>query len=509
VDERVVIVGAGPAGLAAAWAIGRTGLDPLVVDQADSVAASWRGRHDHLRLNTHRMFSHQPGGRIPRRYGPFPARDDYVAYLQNYAAGIRVRLGTRVHRVDRADAGWELRLAGGSVTAAHVVIATGPDAEPVMPSWPGMATFGGVVIHAGQFRNVREMAGLDVLVVGAGNSGVDLLSQLAGSGAGKLWLSARSGMNITPLRLAGLPLHPVSVLGRHLPMRWQDANARAVQRLAFGDLTRLGYPRSVRGAFTRASADGVTVAVDDGFVRALKAGRVTMKPAIDRSSGPEVHFIDGTSCAPDAIICATGYRPGLEQVVGHLVTLDARGMPPFTGACASPQHHGLWFFGLDRSIYGNMHVRRRQARQLAQAIRRPPQGEASMPHPVQPGRPSAIIPSRPLPAAHDVMGQPLPGRNKPASQKAANHADAQLRVPGEQAHAQLKSWHILRKLRCCPWRNSAWRLTHNMLPVHPMIRLNNASVHKCPLPGHSRRGAFLGKTHLLRWGYRGRRDGQV
>ena len=370
VDEQVVVVGAGPAGLAAAWAIGRAGLDPLLVDQADSVAASWRERHDHLRLNTHRMFSHQPGARIPRRCGPFPARDDYVAYLQDYAAGMRLRLGTRVHRVDRAAAGWELLLDGESLKAAHMVIATGPDAQPVMPSWPGMAGFGGIVIHAGQFRNVRDMAGLDVLVVGPGNSGVDLLGHLAGSAAGKLWLSARSGMTITPLRLGGVPLHPVSVLSRYLPLRWQDANVRAVQRLAFGDLTRLGYPRSALGAFTRAAADGVTVAVDDGFARALKTGRVTMKPAIDRLDGPQVLFTDGTTCAPDVVICATGYRPGLEQVARHLVLLDAQGMPPFTGACSSPLHPGLWFFGLDRSIYGNMHVRRRQARQLALAIRR-------------------------------------------------------------------------------------------------------------------------------------------
>jgi cation diffusion facilitator CzcD-associated flavoprotein CzcO len=368
VDEHVVVVGAGPAGLAAAWAIRRADGDPLVVDQADSVAASWRGRHDHLRLNTHRMFSHQPGARIPRRAGPFPGRDDYVTYLQDYAAGMRMRLGTRVRRVDRAGGGWELRLGEGSITTAHAVIATGPDAEPVMPGWPGMAGFGGIVMHAGTFRNAADMAGLDVLVVGPGNSGVDLLGYLARSDAGTLWLSARSGMTITPRRLGGVPLHPVSVLGRYLPRRWQDANARAVQRLAFGDLTRLGYPRPALGAFTRAAADGVTVAVDDGFVRALKTGRVTMKPAIDRFDGPQVRFTDGTSCAPHAVICATGYRPGLDQITGHLVTLDTWGMPPFTGASSSPLHPGLWFFGLDRSIYGNMHVRRRQARQLARAI---------------------------------------------------------------------------------------------------------------------------------------------
>ena len=145
-DEHVVIVGAGPAGLAAAWAIRRAGRDPLVVEQADAVAASWRGRHDHLRLNTHRAFSHQPGARIPRRCGAYPARDDYVAYLQEYSAGMRLRLDTRVHRIDRTDGGWALALDGGSLTAAHAVIATGSDAEPVLPSWPGLESFEGTVL---------------------------------------------------------------------------------------------------------------------------------------------------------------------------------------------------------------------------------------------------------------------------------------------------------------------------------------------------------------------------
>ena len=366
----MVVIGAGPAGLAAAWAIRRAGVDPLVVERAGAVAASWRGRHDQLRLNTHRMFSHQPGMRIPRRCGPFPARDDYVAYLERYAAGMRIRFGTAARRIDRAGRGWELDVSGGPISTAHVVVATGPDAEQVMPAWPGMASFGGLLIHAGQFRNTAEMAGRDVLVVGPGNSGVDLLNHLVRADAGKLWLSARSGMNITPLRLAGIPMHPVALAGRRLPRRAQDASLRAVQRLAFGDLATYGYPPSELGAFTRIASEGVTVAVDDGCVRALKAGRVTMKPAVQSIDGPTVCFTDGMACAPDVIICATGYRPALGPLAGHLVALDEHGMPPSTGPAPLPRHPGLWFFGLDRSIYGNMHIHRRQAQRLAQLIAR-------------------------------------------------------------------------------------------------------------------------------------------
>jgi hypothetical protein len=110
------------------------------------------------------------------------------------------------------------------------------------------------------------------------------------------------------------------------------------------------------------------VAVDNGFVSALKAGRIIMKPGTERFDGPDACFTDGTTCRPDVVICATGYRPGLAPLAGHLVALDSFGMPPFTGTSSSPRHPGLWFFGLDRSIYGNMHVRRRQARRLAHII---------------------------------------------------------------------------------------------------------------------------------------------
>lgn len=256
----------------------------------------------------------------------------------------------------------------GPVTTSHAVVSTGPDLEPVLPEWADRSAFSGTLLHAGEFRNVADVRGKDVLVVGPGNSGVDLLNHLVRSDVGKLWLSARCGMHIVPARVAGVPLHLVAVSGRYLPIKVQDLNIRLVQRLAFGNLEQFGYRRSEVGALTRIGIDNVTLAVDDGFVAALKTGRVEMRPGVERLEGPTVHFTDDSTCTPDVVICATGYRPGLEALVGHFLPLDHLGMPPFVGTAASPEHPGLWFFGLNRSAYGNMHIRRKEARRLARLI---------------------------------------------------------------------------------------------------------------------------------------------
>ncbi len=123
---------------------------------------------------------------------------------------------------------------------------------------------------------------------------------------------------------------------------------------------------------TRQREDGVTIAIDSGYVLALKAGRFAVVPETRAFSARAVQLVDGRELAPDAVICATGYRLGLEQLVGHLGVLDERGRPRFVADQASGDHRGLWFFGLHASIYGNMAMRPTGARRLARAILRAP-----------------------------------------------------------------------------------------------------------------------------------------
>jgi cation diffusion facilitator CzcD-associated flavoprotein CzcO len=367
----ILIVGAGPAGLAATHELCRRGFRPRVIDGARRVAEPWRGRHEALKLNTHRACSSLPGLRLPRRLGAFPRRDDYVAYLEAYerTLPVTVEWAVRVGRLDPIGGGWCVETSKGPLHARHVVLATGPDREPIIPAWPGRDRFAGELIHAGRFRRGDDYAGQRVLIVGGGNSGVDVASCLAPVATRDVWISVRSGPVILPRRLFGIPLQPLAILMRHAPRWYQDASAAMLSRLAFGDLGRHGMPAPRMGALTRFLRDGVSPAIDDGFVAALQAGRIQVVPDVEAFEQDVVRLVDGRTLRPDAVICATGYRRGLEPMVGHLGVLDDVGRPDRVGGAASPERPGLWFVGQRSNFEGYLYARGREARGVARAIR--------------------------------------------------------------------------------------------------------------------------------------------
>lgn len=109
-------------------------------------------------------------------------------------------------------------------------------------------------------------------------------------------------------------------------------------------------------------------AIDDGFVDALRAGRVKLVPAITGFDQDRVHLTDKQTLTPDVVLCATGYCPGLERLVGHLDVLDSKGVPRFQGAESRDDVPGLWFLGMKPRLYGTFHAARRDSRALARRI---------------------------------------------------------------------------------------------------------------------------------------------
>jgi putative flavoprotein involved in K+ transport len=371
-----VVIGAGPAGLAAAAMLQRRGVATVVLERAGVVGASWRRHYDRLRLHTVRWLSDLPGQAFPRSDGRWVSRDGVVRYLEVYAARqrLRVRLRTQVERVvpadDGAGGGWLVRTSDGVLRASSVVVATGFNHHPVLPDWPGRDDFPGELLHSSVYRNPLPYGGRDVLVVGAGNSGAEIATDLAEGGAARVRLSVRTPPNFLPRALLGIPTQVLGVTMRPLPPPVVDRLSTLTRRLVLGDLSRYGMPPPPRGMHTRAIEEQRVPILDVGLVPALKSRRVQVVAAVERFDGPQAVLADGGRLRPDVVIAATGFRHGLEPLVGHLGVLDPHGLPVAHGPVAAPHAPGLYFIGFTNPISGILREIGRDAKRIAREAAR-------------------------------------------------------------------------------------------------------------------------------------------
>jgi putative flavoprotein involved in K+ transport len=283
----VVIVGGGQSGLAAAYAAGRAGLRPLVLEAGAEPVGSWPHYYDSLALFSPARFSALPGRPFPGDGERYPTRDDVVAYLRAYAATLDadIRCDQRVDTVDRAEHGRLIaRTATGlEVEAGMAIAATGGFRRPHRPALQGLEQFTGTVLHSSQYRAPDAFAGRRVVVVGAGNSAVQIAADLAS--VARVTLATRAPLRWQPQRPLGRDLH------------WW--------------LIRSGLDSAAIGRWL----DRGTSIVDDGRYRAaVRSGNPDRRPMFTRLDGDDVRWSDGTREPVDAIILATGYRPGLDYL---------------------------------------------------------------------------------------------------------------------------------------------------------------------------------------------------
>jgi cation diffusion facilitator CzcD-associated flavoprotein CzcO len=340
---KTVVIGAGPAGLATAVQVRRSGVPVTVIERAGAVGASWRGRYDRLRLNSSRPFSKLPGARYPAGTPMFPSRDEVVAYLEDYARDneLEIRFRTRVERLEPHGGGWCIQTSTGDLSADHVVVATGYDHTFWVPRWPGRDRFEGRLIHSAEYRNAEEFRGADVLVVGSGSSGMEIAYDLAEGGAERVRLAIRTPPNI----IIREPLGPLlaRLVVKLLPTARADRLMSTVRRKKLGDLSSVGLPEPEEGVVSRLKRLGVAPAiVDHEVIDAVRDGRIEVVAAVDSLDEGGVTLTDGARIEPDALIAATGFRRGLESMVGHLGVLGEHGAPLTIVHEAAP---GLRFVG--------------------------------------------------------------------------------------------------------------------------------------------------------------------
>jgi putative flavoprotein involved in K+ transport len=309
----VIVIGGGQAGLALGHQLERQGRDFTILDAADAPAAAWRERWDSLRLFTPARYDSLPGKPFPGDPDHYPTRDEVVAYLTDYARDLPVELRSRVNRLRRADDGYLLELDDRTYTATNVVVATGPFQTPRTPSLAAGLAPEVHQLHSADYRNPAQIPAGRVLIVGGGNTGYQIATELAATHEVHLALG-------TPQK----PL-PQRLLGRDI-FRYLDA---------IGALTK-----PVDTPIGRRMRTGDTL-IGSSPRRARRQG-VTLRPRAAAANGTAVSFADGSDVTVTSVIWATGFA--LEHSWIEIPVFADDGAPHHTrGATTSP---GLYFLGL-------------------------------------------------------------------------------------------------------------------------------------------------------------------
>ena len=333
----VVIVGAGPAGLALAYHLQRYGV-PLVILDKEAPGATWRHHYDHLALHSLKALSRLPGLPMPAHYPSFPTGEQVHSYFSGYAKhfDLPVRAGVTVERVNRVGERWRLETNQGNITTDVLVAATGIWNQPTIPAISGLNDFVGTVMHSRDYRRPEDFAGQRVLVVGAGNSGTEIATALTTT-ADAVGLAVGSGVMFVP--------YPKTVLGSRLASRLLRTLPASVSGWLLARLRKnfahLGLPLpdiNLRYAYP---------VVGYETAAAVARGALTTHQALTRVHQHDAEFADGERVAYDTIIMATGYRPALGFLRDVLSREDERAVPNGLLEFQLPHLPKVFFFGYD------------------------------------------------------------------------------------------------------------------------------------------------------------------
>jgi putative flavoprotein involved in K+ transport len=365
----VVIVGAGAAGLSAAAALKKHGLDCVLLDKDDRIGGTWARRYDRLRLHTVRRFSGLAHLPIPREYPRYVPKDLFAEYLQEYAKSfeLSVKLSHPVREVRLADGGiWEIETDRGAWRSRVVIIATGHYNDPVLPRWPGAEDFRGRILHSVDYDSGLEFADRRALVVGIGNSGAEIAANLVEDGASYVAIAVRTPPPIMPRDLFGfLPVQLLGIAFTPVPApRLLDRAGAVLRRIGTGDLSQYGLGKASWGPFVARRP----AVIDVGFLRELKAGRIHVRPTVSRFTPTGVVFLDGREEEFDVVIAATGFETGLTRLLAVPGAVDD-GRPRFRSGRPTA-YPGLYFIGFDETVRGHLFEANRESRRLAAEVAR-------------------------------------------------------------------------------------------------------------------------------------------
>lgn len=366
---NTIIIGAGAAGLACAACLKRNNIPYLILDQKKTIGEEWTNRYDRLHLHTPRIHSGLPYFKIPSEYPRYLSKDQFAEYLKRYADEFQIKplFNERVISIKREGQSYTVFTANNVFKSANIIIASGYARKPILPPPNQYANFRGEVIHSSNFKSGAHFKNKKVLVVGFGNSACEIAICLHEHNA-KPSLSVRSPVNIIPREIAGVPIVSLAIVQQPITKispELTDLVNRPVLQMIYGNIEKLGLKKLPYGPITQITKHRRIPLLDIGTVKLIKAGKIKVFPGIRNITSESIEFVDGRIDNFDAIVFATGFEPGMNDLLKSRVEENGAGHI-FNGD--PKEHQNLFFCGFDVAATGMLRKIADDARQIAKII---------------------------------------------------------------------------------------------------------------------------------------------
>jgi cation diffusion facilitator CzcD-associated flavoprotein CzcO len=316
-SPRICIIGAGISGIATGKFLKEKGIPYDCFEASPTLGGNWAFKNPNgmssayrsLHIDTSKKKLEFPDFPMPAEYPTFCHHTHIHQYFEDLVDhfGLRdaIRFETPVRRAERVEDGtWRITLDDETRHYDHLVVGTGHHWDPKWPEFPGR--FDGPAIHSHEYIDPFDpidLKGKRVLVVGIGNSAVDIASELSNRGlAERLVLSTRRGAHVVPKYLFGRPIDQIVETNPYIPLALQRKAAALLVRLVVGRVENFGMPTPDHEILTAHPT------VSSDLLQRVGNGDIIVKPNVAELRGDRVEFTDGTVEPIDAIIYATGYN---------------------------------------------------------------------------------------------------------------------------------------------------------------------------------------------------------
>ncbi|XP_076948054.1 putative indole-3-pyruvate monooxygenase YUCCA3 [Bidens hawaiensis] len=352
-----VIIGAGPSGLAVGAGLRKQGVLFVILERADCIASLWQNKtYDRLTLHLPKQFCQLPFFPFPPNFPEYPSKYQFVNYLESYTKKFeinpRFNESVKSARYDEVCGLWRVRTVVGDCEVEYIcrwlVVATGENAEKVVPKFEGLDEFNGHVMHACDYRSGEPYEGKKVLVVGCGNSGMEVSLDLCHHNA-LPFMVVRNSVHVLPRDIAGKSIFELATLFmKWLPVKMVDKILLVIAWLKLGSLEKYGIKRPMMGPIELKNTKGKTPVLDIGALQNIKSGKIQIVPGIKKFSRGGLELVNGRNLNVDSVILATGYCSNVPSWLKESDMFSKEGIPmtPFPegwkGKC------GLYAVGFTR-----------------------------------------------------------------------------------------------------------------------------------------------------------------